>query len=157
MRRSGGSTWGAGTWPLVVHALELRGRLAELEAQYLRRHRASEPVLERVRALLGPRTALVGWLEVDVGGFPTEASTPRRSWGYLYIVRQRGPVIWLPLWDGRLPPEHDASADDWGLVFARVRRAAEWPLRVEVDPVMADQLREWTHHFFDPAFPHLSG
>jgi len=157
VRRGGGSIWTSDTWHLVVRVLELRGRLAELEADYLRKHRGWKPSIEKTRDLLGPRTALVGWLEGYVGGAPTPVSEPRRSWGYVYILRQRGPVVWIPLWDDRLPPEVVDAGAGWGEVFVRVRRAAEWPLRVGGDPLVTTQLREWTRHFFDAVLPHLAG
>lgn len=158
-RRMGSAAWEIRTWPLELRALELRARLSDLEARYLsdlERRGDAEPSLDRVRAMLGPRTALIGWLEVYIGGAPSTISLPRRSWGYVYVLRRTGPVRWVPLWAGRTPPENETPRSGWGTAFARVRRAAEWPLRVDAEPLAKEQMRDWSLRFFDPALPYLN-
>src|SRR5262249_17430677 len=63
----------------------------------------------------------------------------------------------IPLWAGRTPPEYGMKSADWGSAFTRVRRAAEWPLRVDADPLAKEQMRDWSRRFFDPALPYLEG
>jgi CHAT domain-containing protein len=151
------TAWSADTWILTLRALEDRARLAGLEARYLEAFDKATPSRQAVQALLPPRTALLGWLEVDVGGAPAGVSRPRRSWGFLYVLRRTGPVHWVPIWDGAVPPGLVIPRSEWGGAFARVRRAAEWPLRVEDDPTLPDQLRDWARRYFDPALPFLAG
>jgi hypothetical protein len=155
-RRGGASAWSDTTWRDTLALLALRAQEANLERTLLE---AEPPRTTRTEAqrLLDPRTALVGWLEVDLGGTPSGVSQPRRSWGFGYVVRSSGPVHWVPLWDGRRPPEEETDRDAWGPAFARIRRAASWPLRVESDPELPDGLREWTRRFFDPLQPWLQG
>jgi hypothetical protein len=156
LRRDGASAWDEATWRDTLAMLSLRSRQARLERAIL----GEEPIrtaLEETQARLDSRTALIGWLEVDLGGTPSPISQPRRSWGFGFVVRAIGPVHWVPLWDGRTSPEEETDRDAWGTTFAQVRRAASWPLRVEPDPGMDAGLREWTRRFFDPMLPWLEG
>jgi CHAT domain-containing protein/tetratricopeptide (TPR) repeat protein len=156
-RRIGLGPWEESTWRLTLQALELRARLTSLEARYLESHRPGSPSLKEVQSLLDPRTAIVGWLEVNIGGAVSGASRPRRSWGLLYVIRDTGSVHWVTLWEGITPPEAGAPPFSWGHVMNTLRRAAEWPLRVGPDPALERQLRDWTARYFDPALPHLEG
>lgn len=157
LMRGGDHAWSPGVRAATLAMLRLRARLGLLESRLLRE--ADEPVLsiEATQALLRPGDALLGWLEVDVGGSPSGVSMPRRSWGYVYVLRHHGPIRWIPLWNGSRPPAYETARADWGPVFQRLKRAAEWPLRVDSDPEVLRQLRAWTERHFDPALPLLDG
>jgi tetratricopeptide (TPR) repeat protein len=156
-RRSGVTAWSEATWRDTLAILALRARQGTLERAILEADPARAVTLREAQAVLDPRTALIGWLEVDLGGSPSLVSQPRRSWGFGYVIRSSGPVHWAPLWDGRRPPEEESDRDDWGPAFARIRRAASWPLRVAADPELDGGLREWTRRVFDPLQPWLVG
>src|SRR5262249_15019797 len=104
-----------------------------------------------------PRTAVVGYLEVHVGGAPSIASEPRRSWGWLYVLRRDGPVRWVKLWDDRTRPTDLTARSDWGPVFARIARAAGWPLPLAAAPGVFAQRQPFGRPFTDPALPLLDG
>jgi CHAT domain-containing protein/tetratricopeptide (TPR) repeat protein len=90
---------------------EARGRLLEAETRWTMFQRdiaAHYPVgegqvysLERVQAALPPRTAIIGWLDVD---FVEDSCL---AWGY--VVRGEGPVSWFRVEDvgseAKDPPE----------------------------------------------------
>jgi CHAT domain-containing protein/tetratricopeptide (TPR) repeat protein len=156
-KRLGLGPWDESTWRLSLEALQLRSRLTTLEARYLETHRPGQPSLREVQSFLDSRTAIVGWLEVNIGGAVSGASRPRRSWGLLYVIRDTGRVRWVKLWEGVMPPEAAAPPFTWGFVTGALRRAAEWPARVEPDPALDRHLRDWTERYFDPALPHLEG
>jgi CHAT domain-containing protein len=156
-RRRGEGAWTEATWTLTLRALDLRARQSVLEDQALVAMGPWTPSLAATQAALDPHSAILGYLQVNIGGAPSIASEPRRSWGYLYVLRDRGPVHWVPLWDDRTIPDDLTARSGWGPVFARVRRAAEWPLHVDADPQVIDQLREYARHYFDPALPYLDG
>jgi CHAT domain-containing protein len=157
--RAGDDGWSAASYGLTLECLRRRARLGLLEARrlLLEEENAPAPSLEATQALLRPEDALLGWLEVDVGGAPSSVSQPRRSWGWLYVLRRTGPVRWVPLWDGTLPPAYETERAGWGPVRMRLQRAAEWPLRVDADPALLRDLRGWAAVYFDPARPYLSG
>jgi hypothetical protein len=156
-RRRGQGAWSEATWSLTLRALEGRARLGLEEQAALAAIGSFAPSLEATRALLPPRTAILGYLVVHVGGAPSVATEPRRSWGYLYVLRREGPVRWKALWDDRTIPDDLTARSGWGPVFARIRRAAEWPLHVDSDPSVLDQLRSFGVHYLDPALPLLEG
>ena len=156
-RRGGERAWAASTWALTLRALEGRAREAILEERALEAMGPWTPSVAATQALLDRRTAVLGYLQLNVGGAPSVASEPRRSWGYLYVLRDTGPVRWVPLWDERTTPDDLTPRGDWGPVFVRVKRAAEWPLRVDPDPLVIEQLREFARHYLDPALPYLDG
>lgn len=156
-RRLGRSGWEPRTWSLELHAIELRARIHALESRYLERHGTRRPSLTAVQSQLGPRTALMGVVNLQVGDPLQKRSAHRRSWGYLYVLRHEGPIRWIPLWKSDVPPEMETDRTEWGHVFARLFRAAGWPARVDMDPPLLDQLRAWTRHYLDPALPHLDG
>jgi CHAT domain-containing protein len=80
---------------------EARGRLLEADARWTAFQRdvaARYPdgggqvySLERVQAVLPPRTAIIGWLDIDV------AADSCLAWGY--VVRRDGPVSWFRVED----------------------------------------------------------
>lgn len=156
-RRAGATVWEAVTSSSELRVLSLRARLARLQTAYLGKHGPPEPSLETTRAMLGPRTAIIGTLEVFLGGEPSFAWQPRRSWGYIYVLRRDGPIHWIPLWDAGPPLGERIPRSEWGGVFVRLGRAASWPDRIDNDPVMLEQLRAWTRRLFDPALPYLDG
>jgi CHAT domain-containing protein/tetratricopeptide (TPR) repeat protein len=155
--RRGQGAWTDATWALTLRTLDRRARLGLEEERALAAPGSFEPSLEATRALLPPRTAILGYLELHIGGAPSVVSEPRRSWGWLYVLRRTGPVRWVSLWDDRTTPTDMTARSDWGPVFARIRRAAEWPLRVDADPSVLEQLRTYGTHFIDPALPLLAG
>lgn len=109
-------------WPHVESGLG-RVLVEELIDKGVYRYRASQvedvpefvATLDRVQAALDPRTAMIGWLDMNPWGTKTQ------SWAY--VIRDRGGVRWVPLssptnnWVG--PQAHRSLAD-----------AAEWPLTV---------------------------
>jgi len=140
-----------------VAMLRLRARLSRTIERYLDLHRPEIPSLARVQQALGPSEALVGWLEIRVGGTPTEKILPERSEGYAFVLRSTGSVRWVTLWTSRSPDEERKRVRGFYDVFARITRAASWPTRVDPDPEIDEQMRAWGRSVFDPILPLLDG
>jgi CHAT domain-containing protein/tetratricopeptide (TPR) repeat protein len=151
-RSSGHELWGEGTWELTLRSLQLRSRLNRLETDYLARNRPRVADLERVRAVLGPKDALVGWLDFTVRGDQLRRPEADNSQGWGYVLRRDGPLVWVPLWRGARP-DSGSLHDAW----KSIERAARWPLRVDSDPEILDRMRGWSRIYFDPLLPHLNG
>ena len=153
----GGPRWTASTAQGFLEMLRLRARISREEDRYLDAFRPAIPSLERVQETLGPQQALVGWLEVRVGGTPSESFMAERSDGYAYVVRPSGPVRWVPLWKTRSSTEEARLVGAWGHAFGRLTRAASWPTRVGADSELDAQLRAWGRVHVDPILPLLEG
>lgn len=90
--------------------------------------------LADVQGTLDPRTALVGWLEVEI------RTGERVRW--VYVIRDRGGVSWerLPRLLSVGPPPGSSEAAAYRDMLAR----APDPLRPDQDPAFADDLwRDW--------------
>jgi CHAT domain-containing protein/tetratricopeptide (TPR) repeat protein len=149
--------WTSGMAPLFVEVLELRARAYDLERQYLDAFRPRAPALNGVQALLGPKDALVGWLEVNFGEDPLPNMAPQRSQGWAYVLRKDRPLVWVALWNTKTPQQYVDLVRDKAYVLESLRRAASWRRRVDPDPDLASQLRAWGKTNFDPLLPHLAG
>jgi len=155
---SGGPpVWNARTVDVFLETLAARARISRATQRYLERHRPEAPSLERVQSLLGSREALVGWLEVRLGGTPLNSFAPDRSEAYAYVVRSTGPVTWVPLWRNRSSADDIAMRGRWGYGFTLLNRAASWPTRVAGDAQLDESMREWGRSNVDPLLPHLNG
>src|SRR5262249_48385119 len=91
-RFRGGTGWDERTWRPTLRSLRLRARLDRLETDYLARNRPGDVDLERVRALLGPGEALIGWLDLTVNAEPGYGSEDCRSQGWGYVLRPDRPL-----------------------------------------------------------------
>ena len=152
-----GAPWTASTAPLFVSTLKLRARSYDLERRFLETYRPRTPSLTAVQALLGPREALVGWLDVNFGGDPSPNTAPQRSRGWAYVLRKDRPIAWISLWDARTPEEFQDLSQGTRSVFEALRRAASWRRRVDPDPAIAVQMRSWSRLMVDPLLPYLKG
>jgi tetratricopeptide (TPR) repeat protein len=152
-----GWAWNAATAVPFLEVLRARAAIARETESYLQAYRADTPNLERVRRALGPKDALVGWLDLRLGGTPTETFLPDRSQGYAYVVRNKGPVVWIRLWQSRSQEEERTRIAAWGSVFRRLMRAASWPTRVDDDPEIFRGMRAWGRVHVDPILPALEG
>lgn len=97
------------------------------ERDIARRHPAAQlhaPTLHDVQARLGPGTAVLGWLDVDVG-------SGTENWAY--VIRDAGAVRWvrLPAPEGRVQRFRDELAG-----------ASTWPFRVLATARTADRARQ---------------
>ncbi len=110
--------------------------------------------LERVQASLAKKTAMVGWLHLELSG-EESSSCPLSSWAY--IILGSGPVRWigLPLWwsDGSSPsPSAGAQAFREALALA-----ASWRERVlDADEIDSHALNVWAD-WIRPLLPYLGG
>ena len=152
-KASGGRpVWSAETSSLVLRSLELRGRLRALQARYLRGFPAPDASLDSVRRVLGPRSAILGVLELGLGMDPLDDSLALRTEGWLYVLRRTGEIAWVPL-----PRLEGGDVARMRQAWRRTWRAVFWPLPVDPDPeVRADQ-RSLSRRYFDPALPYLTG
>lgn len=144
-------TWNAATHASVLRWLETWARLRSLQARYLRSHPV-RPSLERVRAMLGPSSALLGFLELNLGAERTDGGTGVRREGWLYVLRRSGPIVWAPL-PSLQEPDDARLRQAW----QRTSRAAFWPLHVDPDPEVTADHRVLARRYIDPALPHLAG
>ena len=142
----GGATasWTPSTWRPLTRALELRARIAAMEVGFLSRHLPEPPSLDAARALLGPRSAMIGFVRIHLGEDPPVFNTARYL-QRIYVLRDRGPIVWVQV------PEKSA-----GTPWSAIDRASRWPLRVDADPETMDVMRSWTRTFVEPALPYLS-
>jgi hypothetical protein len=150
-RSSGKSAWDVTTWRQLLETLELRAVIARKEADYLRLHRPTEPTLEEVQRLLGPRSALVGWLSASQF-YDQTGYNPYQSEVWAYVIRKSGPLVWRRLEERRASPT-EIRLSPWEVLD----RATSWPLRIESDPEMENLMRVWTARYFDPLMPSLEG
>ncbi len=155
-RRLQSTPWSASSAPLFTRVLRLRADLHELERRFLLAHRPRVPSRAAVDAALGPKGALLGWLDVSVGDWLPNNTPPVRNSLMGYVLRPGKPVTWVPLWETRAPGEFDAVLR-FGNVFESLRRAASWRRRVEPDPELDAALRAWGAHQVDPILPLLKG
>jgi tetratricopeptide (TPR) repeat protein len=156
--QSGGApVWSAVTERAFLEMLELRARISGTAERYLEAHRPEVPSIQQVRNALGPRDALIGWLELRVGGTPTNSVGPDRSEAYAFVIRSSGPVRWVPLWENRSAAENRAMTAAWGHVFGVLVRAASWPTRLTPDAQIYDWMRAWARKNVDPILPYLEG
>ena len=155
---SGGAPlWNEETWAAFLETLTLRGRIEDAERRFLDANRPALPDVARVRRSLGAREALVGWVEWRIGGTPDGSIHPDRSLAYAFVLKARGPIAWVPLWDNRSAEADARMETGYGLVFEMLRRAASWPSRVEADPAIVTGMRAWGRLNVDPILPHLAG
>ena len=151
-RASGEGGWDKDRWSLLLRSFELRSEINRLESDYLAAHRPREITIDAARKLLGPRTALIGWLDVSITGDRRMRPEPWRSTGWGYVLRHNGPIVWIPLWNEGGP--HSAAL---GRTWEPIHRASTWPLRVGPDPDAVNRLRAWSRMFVDPLLPYLDG
>jgi CHAT domain-containing protein/tetratricopeptide (TPR) repeat protein len=104
--------------------------------------------LERVQSSLTAKTALIGWLWVELAGCSPDA------WGY--VIRDTGPVRWVHLEEqdaGNDPSREEAAAN----LRESLSLAGAWPFRVmEAGRITADATKIWAE-WFAPLEEHLSG
>lgn len=150
--RDGRISWSQTTWKSVVEFLENRGHLRDLQTRYLDRFPAPVLSLQRTQAMLGPRSALLGIVEMDFGIDAVDAEYIPRKEAWLYVLRRSGPIVWIPL--SQPDPEDEMRL---GHAWARTWRAAFWPLHVDPDPEVEKDLRALGRRYLDPALPHLAG
>jgi CHAT domain-containing protein/tetratricopeptide (TPR) repeat protein len=149
--------WTAEAAPAFLEMLALRARISERIEGYLEAHRPGMPTVARVQRALGPRQALVGWLEIRLGGTPSDSIYPERADGFAFVIRSSGPVRWVSLWSSRSAGEERARVRSWGPVVLQLFRAASWPSRVGRDPAIDEQMRAWARFNLDPILPLLDG
>src|SRR4029079_16176628 len=122
--------------------VELKSELYEREAEYLERHPRTEPSLERMRALLDEKTALLGWTEITLN----DRVDPWIAERLVYVLRKHGPITWI-----RLPSMNNAIRQSWDPIL----RATRWRLRVGEDAEALEGLRAFTARYLDPVIPYL--
>ena len=149
--------WTAEGAPAFLELLELRARISARMERYLEAHRPEIPTVAHVQSALGPRQALVGWLEIRLGGTPSDSFYPDRADAFAFVIRSSGPVRWVPLWSSRSAGQERARVRPWGSVISKLFRAASWPARVDPDPVIDEQMRAWGRVNVDPILPMLEG
>ncbi|MGH9868521.1 MAG: CHAT domain-containing protein [Candidatus Polarisedimenticolia bacterium] len=149
---SGPPLWSRTTWRDVLRYLEVQGRLRSMQMRYLDAFPVPEASLPRVQAMLGPKSALLGFLEPELGSDAADdVSAPRRE-GWLYVVRRTGPIVWVPL-----PRMDGADAIRLRQGWSRTNRAAFWPLHVDPDPEVTADHRALGRRYLDAALPQLEG
>ena len=152
-----GFAWSPATWRTTMAWIRARLRVLRLETDYLRRSVPREPSIEEARRALGPRDAMVGWLEVNLGGDPGPSQLPHRMYRWGYVLRPDRPIAWVELLPGVTWKEVQQTDGAWGGVFAVFDRASRWPGRVDLDPELRAQLHAWSKSYFHPLMPHLQG
>ena len=149
--------WNGRSAALFVEMLELRGRGYELERRYLDAFRPRVPSLERVQALLGPKEALVGWVDANFGGELTPTTVPPRSQDWAYVLRRDRPIAWVRLWETRSAQEYRTLFDSSSNMLEMIRRAATWRRRVDPEPEFVRQMRDYTNKLITPLLADLEG
>lgn len=143
-------------WRDVIDELEANARLFALEGENYATRVAATVSLDELQASLENDWAYVGWLESRIGNDLLCSTSTIVDSRWLYIVRSRGPIRWIPLWEFhenvplenlRLPAAQYANLQD---------RAGEWALRVDDDPEMARLARELGQQELDAALPYLN-
>ena len=157
LRKREAPRWTAEAAPAFIDLLALRARISERMERYLETHRPDVPTVARVQSALGPRQALVGWLEIRLGGSPSDSFYPERAEGFAFVIRSTGAVRWVSLWSSRSAGEERARVRSWGPVVRQLFRAASWPARVGRDPAIDEQMRAWARFNLDPILPLLDG
>jgi len=145
-------SWTPDTWRSILRFVEGWRRLSDLQARYLHAFPPQEASLARVRAMLGAKSALLGVVEVALGGDPTVGDQRLRKEGWLYVLRRSGPIVWEPL-----PELEGRDAIRLRSTWQRTLRAAFWPLHVDPDPEVVADHRAYARRYLDPALPHLAG
>lgn len=144
-------------WNSVLAELEANARLNLMEARYYAQDVATGVSLEDLQASLPADWAYVGWLDSRVADDLLCSPGPILDSRWMYIVRSRGPVRWIPLWEHDLNPPREILRRHAGAYMRMQRRAASWPLRVEDDPELAELAQELAKQEFDRALPFLDG
>ena len=143
-------------WREVIDELEANARLFALEAENYATRVAATVSIDELQASLEDDWAYVGWLDSRIGNDLLCSTSTIVDSRWLYIVRSRGPIRWIPLWEYhenvplenlRLPAAQYVRLQD---------RAGEWALRVDNDPEMARLARELGQQELDAALPYLS-
>ncbi len=153
--------WDDRTWQTTMAWIRARLRVLRLETDYLRGHVPPAPSTDAARRAMGPRDALVGWLEVNLGGDRGIAQgalqVPHRMSRWGYVLRPDRPIAWVKLLSDDASQDVSQVDAGWDISFAILQRAAAWERPVGQDPELARNLRAWSKAFLDPLQPHLRG
>ncbi|MGH9869858.1 MAG: CHAT domain-containing protein [Candidatus Polarisedimenticolia bacterium] len=145
------------SWELWLRKLELRTRLHEMEADFLRDHPIPEPAVEDVVARLGARTAYVGWLDLHIGTNLWQPEGPAYATSWAYVLRPGREIRWIRLWEARGMRQLNEIQAPWNRHVAMTVRAVDWKLRVGADGDMRAAARKIGELWFDPILPSLDG
>jgi len=144
-------------WSEVIRELEVNAELFRLEAEFYAPHVSEVVSLKELQSVLPDNYAYIGWLNCRLGdGF---RASPGRILDtcWMYVIRSRGPVHWIPLWEHTSRKSIEEFREPVGIYGQKMARAAGWNFRVEDDPSLATLARTIAEEEFDPALPFLEG
>ena len=144
-------------WPGVIRELDVNAELFRLEAESYAPDVTKVVSLEELQSVLPDNYAYIGYLNCRFAdGF---LASPGRILDvcWMYVIRSRGPVHWIPLWEYTSRKPMDEFREPVGTYGLKMARAAGWNFRVEDDPSLAPLARTIAEEEFDPALPFLEG
>lgn len=144
-------------WPSLLRSLELYIRIARSERDYLSIQRKFRPDYERLRQELDGKSALVGWLQLNVGADERRSEGGLRAWCWGYVARPGRAIDWFPLWEARSAAELRDILAPTRRYIRRRDRAANWATTAVTDAELADDARAVSRRWFDPLLTALEG
>lgn len=147
----------AAAWPSLLQSLRNYAAIARLEREYLATCWRDTPDSEAQRRRLEPGSALIGWLQINVGADERRSSGDLRAGAWGFVARADRPVQWFPLWDVRGAAALREALAPPRRYIRRRDRASEWATTAAADPELLADARAISAKWFHPMLPALAG
>jgi CHAT domain-containing protein len=140
-------------WEAVLDELEANARLIAMEAS---RSEAAQVSLEQLQAVIPGDGAYIGWLDSRACDDLLESPAPIMDSRWLYIIRAKGTIQWIPIWEFDSVSARNSWREPWGRHSALLDAAVAWELRVDDDPELGASARLVGERLFGAALDSLT-